>query len=499
MILPPGLNEADFNDVLRQFREVVGEEWVFVTDYDLNGYRDGYSPLFDTDDEPLPSAAVAPANVEEVQALVAIANEYKIPFWINSAGKNWGYGGPAGVIRGTVNLDLKRMNRIIEVNEKQAYCLVEPGVTFFDLYKYIRERDIKLWLDVPSPAWGSIIGNTIEYGLGYTNYGQRINFLCGMEVVLPNGDLVRTGQGAIPGSQTWSQYRRGIGPRVDELFCQTSLGIVTKMGLWLQPEPPAYLAATVFCDRNEKLIPMLDIMRPMRHAGIIDNNATLYRHPFVQEGEEDPANPGGWRNRIAFYGLEKVVKEQWEYVQDTYSAERPDFTFESNLHTRPYDYEALGKGPDQLMAGIPRLFANVHKSYFSMVLPFEGQAAWDLILTFDEVSKKYGRRYFGMAHHIESPHAIITTSSVVLKQGDKKYNADTVKMVKGWMDAAAERGWSAYRTSTPYMDDTMAKYNFNNGALLRLHHQLKDALDPNGIIAPGKNGIWPQHMREDKA
>ena len=132
-----------------------------------------------------------------------------------------------------------------------------------------------------------------------------------------------------------------------------------------------------------------------------------------------------------------------------------------------------------------------------MVLPFEGQAAWDLILAFDEVSMKYGRRYFGMAHHIESPHAVITTSSVPLHPGDKKYNADTIKLVHGWIDAAAERGWSSYRVATPYMDYTMSKYNWNDGALLKLHEKLKDTLAPNGILAPGKNGIWPQRIREN--
>jgi hypothetical protein len=57
-----------------------------------------------------------------------------------------------------------RMNRILEVNEKFAYALVEPGVTFFDLYNYIQEHKLKLWLDVPDLGGGSILGNTMERG-----------------------------------------------------------------------------------------------------------------------------------------------------------------------------------------------------------------------------------------------------------------------------------------------------------------------------------------------
>jgi 4-cresol dehydrogenase (hydroxylating) flavoprotein subunit len=57
-----------------------------------------------------------------------------------------------------------RMNKILEVNEKYAYALVEPGVTFFDLYKYIQDHKLKLWVDVPDLGGGSILGNTVERG-----------------------------------------------------------------------------------------------------------------------------------------------------------------------------------------------------------------------------------------------------------------------------------------------------------------------------------------------
>ena len=68
---------------------------------------------------------------------------------------------------------------------------------------------------------------------------------CGMEVVLPNGELLRTGMGALPGAETWQQYSYGFGPYLDGIFTQSSLGIVTKMGIWLMPEPEAYRRATV--------------------------------------------------------------------------------------------------------------------------------------------------------------------------------------------------------------------------------------------------------------
>lgn len=64
---------------------------------------------------------------------------------------------------GSVVLDLHRMNKIIEVNEKFAYAVVEPGVTFGDLYAYIAERKLKVWPSTASLGWGSVVGNVCCY------------------------------------------------------------------------------------------------------------------------------------------------------------------------------------------------------------------------------------------------------------------------------------------------------------------------------------------------
>jgi 4-cresol dehydrogenase (hydroxylating) len=59
----------------------------------------------------------------------------------------------------------------------------------------------------------------------------------------------------------------------------------------------------------------------------------------------------------------------------------------------------------------------------------------------------------------------------------------------------AALGYGDYRAHISYMDHAAAMYTFNNHALLRLNERVKDALDPNGILAPGKQGIWPQRLR----
>lgn len=101
----------------------------------------------------------SPATVDELQGVLKIANKYGIPVWTFSRGKNIGYGGPAPRLPGSVALDLHRMNKVLEVNEKFSYAVVEPGVTFTDLYDYCVSHKLKVWPSVPSLGWGSVIGN----------------------------------------------------------------------------------------------------------------------------------------------------------------------------------------------------------------------------------------------------------------------------------------------------------------------------------------------------
>ncbi|ANI80194.1 FAD-binding oxidoreductase [Sphingobium sp. EP60837] len=120
--LPDGVSELDFSAALEQFRATVEAQWVFYNDEDVALYRDDYSPLKDQPAERLASAAVAPSNVEEVQAVVRIANRYRIPLYAISTGRNLGYGGAAPAMTGSVVLDLKRMNRILAIDEDRITC-----------------------------------------------------------------------------------------------------------------------------------------------------------------------------------------------------------------------------------------------------------------------------------------------------------------------------------------------------------------------------------------
>ena len=91
--LPEGVDARTFQKALDELGGAIGKEWIFVDDLPLSTYRDAYSPL--ADGEMLPSAAVAPASLEEIQQALKIFNAYKLPIWTFGNGRNFAYGGPA--------------------------------------------------------------------------------------------------------------------------------------------------------------------------------------------------------------------------------------------------------------------------------------------------------------------------------------------------------------------------------------------------------------------
>jgi FAD/FMN-containing dehydrogenase len=548
--LPPGVSSKDFSDALKQFEEAVGKEWVFTSDEDVALYRDAYSPFMGEPDELVASAAVAPDAVEQVQKVVKIANSYKIPIYPVSTGKNLGYGGSAPVLSGSVVLDLKRMNRIIEVNEKSAYALVEPGVSYFDLYRYIQEKGLKLWIDVPDPGWGSPVGNSLDRGGGYlmAQYRNHFDSHCGMEIVLANGEILRTGMGAMPGAKTWQEYKSGFGPWVDGIFSQSNFGVVTKMGFWLMPEPDAYLSGTVYAPRHDDLIPLVEIMTNLENTrvtnGMPDLGSPLLSIPMIAEidkwnrGDGPPppdaelaallakSEGGGspeleayalkkgisyWSCKLSFYGAEKANAANWEYAKEKFSA-IPGVKFEENesykLPLTPEQREKVHKP----QFGIPSLamFSIGARSpvnpqptsghmWFSPIIPRTGEAIFEANRVFAEAAKEFGLPVLSFSLpscYWERAFIFIFAFPVTRDVETNKKNRAAFKQV---VQRAAEHGWGEYRTAPAFQDTIMGTYSYNNHALLRFHETLKDAVDPNGILSAGRYGIWPKHIRDQKA
>jgi FAD/FMN-containing dehydrogenase len=179
LVLPPNTSSQTFKSYTQRAAAIVGIDNVTIISDESELSQESYlepskaHDMFNIADKThfVCSAVVAPRGVGEVQELMKLANEFEIPVWPYSIGRNVGYGGAAPRVPGSIGLDIGRhMNRVLKVDVEGAYALVEPGVTFFDLHEYLVKNNLRdqVWIDTPDLGGGSVIGNTIERGVGYT-------------------------------------------------------------------------------------------------------------------------------------------------------------------------------------------------------------------------------------------------------------------------------------------------------------------------------------------
>ena len=546
MKLPPNVGHADFTAALKAFAKIVGDQWLFTSDEDLDLYRDPYSILWGEAEERTASAAVAPDHADQVVELVKIANRYRIPIYPISTGKNLGYGGGAPALAGSVVFDLKRMNRIVEIDERHGYVVVEPGVSYFDLYNHIQEKGLKLSIDVPSPGWGSVLGNALDGGCGVTLAPYRDHFEahCGVEVVLPNGRMMRSGMGAMPGAKTWQQFKPGFGPRIDGLFKQSNYAIVTKMGFWLMPSPENLATGTVNVPRYRDLVPLVDIIGRLEQSKIVQglwnlSSPTTGTPPFAahEAGGPKPMDPkvaailndpdgvdmnkldaaaqsvglAFWACDLNFYGPEKLIKAQWDCVCDALKA-IPGATFKlGEVRRLPLSPDDQARTRDLGPFGIPSLktfdlgpmFSYdgedvVGHVFFSPVIPRTGEAAIEAMALFAAI----GRKYKLPGPPLQLPSTIFERAFLFAVglpvTRSPTVNAKLRDIIRELVAVSAERGWGEYRTAPAFYDLIMGTYSYNDHALREFLETIKDAVDPNGIMSPGRYAIRSHHGRGPK-
>ncbi len=510
------IDKAAFGRAIKALAAAVGEKNVFTAADDQVAYSDHFSA---DESRHRPGGAVAPSTVEEVQAIVRIANEYRIPLWPISRGKNFGYGGAAPVVAGSLILDLTRMKKI-EVDVENGTVLVEPGVSFFDLYDYLQTHKIPLWLSVPGNSWGSVAGNALDRGVGYTPYGDHAARICGLEVVLPQGELVRTGMGAMANSPNWQLYKPGFGPSWDTMFCQSNFGIVTKLGLWLMPEPESVLGFDIEFDKPDDIGWAVDVLAPLRRDGIIQQSPSFgnwMRSAAVMTRREQWARPdqaldeqvitairkhfniGWWSVSIRTYGPLEINEATLRHIQKAFNG-KPVLAMNAARWVK--GDKPIGSPVSGTPISFPLANANWfsgrggHVSY-SPVLPPNGALALQQFRRTKALYDQYGMDYH--ASFSMGERSVTNVNQVLFDRDNPAMVTRLDKIFRALVVDATAQGYGEYRTHIDYMDVVAETFDFNHHALRKLNEKVKDALDPNGILAPGKSGIWPANRRGVRA
>ena len=221
-------------------------------------------------------AVLRPVETAQVQKIMAIASEFRVPVYPISQGRNWGYGSAAPIHAESVVLDLSRMNRILHVDEELAYAVIEPGVTQLQLYEELQKRGGNLWPDATGAGPdASIVGNYLDRGFGHTPLSDHQNQFAGIEIVLADGETLRTGYAALGAERIGDIARGGPGAGIDNLLIQGNFAIVTRMAVWLYPRPESCVAFALRV-HEEKLLPrVIEQMRRLRFHNVFNGSPHL--------------------------------------------------------------------------------------------------------------------------------------------------------------------------------------------------------------------------------
>jgi glycolate oxidase len=215
--------------IANELRKIVGEKYLIYKD------ADKLEP-FSRDETPgkewtsAPEIVVRPANASEISKIVKLANEKMIPITPRGAGS--GLSGGAVPIHGGIVISLDRMNKIIEIDRENMMIVVEPGVISNEINEKIREYNL-FYAGYPMSMETCFIGGNVAENAGggkAVKYGVTSRYVLGLELVMPNGEIVELGGKLLKDVSGYNIVQLMLGS-------EGTLGIITKIILKLIPLP----------------------------------------------------------------------------------------------------------------------------------------------------------------------------------------------------------------------------------------------------------------------
>jgi FAD/FMN-containing dehydrogenase len=233
-------NESENRDVLESLYSAVGRENVLTDDADREFYAmDVYSF------REMPLAVVQPGSMEDVIALAKVAAENSLAIVPRGGGASY-TDAYLPTSSHSIILDTARMSRIIEINDEDMYVTVEPGITWAEMTTALNDKGLR------TPFWGPFSGLKATVGgsmsqnsvsLGSGTFGISADSVLSFEVVLPGGEVIRTGSNAV---ENGGPFFRWYGPDLTGLFTGDAgvLGIKTRITLRLIKNPTHKMACS---------------------------------------------------------------------------------------------------------------------------------------------------------------------------------------------------------------------------------------------------------------
>ncbi|ATW24953.1 FAD-binding oxidoreductase [Candidatus Formimonas warabiya] len=217
-------------EIISQLREIVGKEYVFTEKEDLFCYTYDGSFLFEQPS--MPGVVVLPENSREISRIIKLAAACQIPVIPRGAGSN--LSGGSVPLAECMIIQMTRMNRIIRIDGRNMIAVVEPGVVTGVFQEELAKQGLFYPPDPASLAFSTMGGNVAECAGGPrgVKYGVTRDYILGLEVVLADGSITRTGASTMKSVAGYDLTRLFTGS-------EGTLGIITQITVKLLPMPQA--------------------------------------------------------------------------------------------------------------------------------------------------------------------------------------------------------------------------------------------------------------------
>ncbi|PHQ26372.1 FAD-linked oxidase [Marinobacter guineae] len=488
-------------------------------------------------------AVLRPENQDQVAAVLEIAQRWNVAVYPVSTGNNWGYGSANPVEDGCVILDLSGLDRISGFDPEMGVVTVEPGVTQGALRDFLDRHDGDYLVPVTGAGpTCSILGNALERGYGITPITDHFAAVTKIEAILPDGTLYRTPLSELGGAEVDGLFKWGLGPYIDGLFSQGNFGVVVNLTIALAPAPEtvtAFFFSTKDDAKLEALVPTVRaVLRALGGSVVAINLLNSQRMlsmmtPFPENMAVDgvlPANEvenlanrhgvPAWSGVGAIYASKEVARAARRTLKRLLGPVTDRLIFinrrkvdlvrtvarvlPGRLATRVKGMADTLSGALEIMHGTPNDVALALAYWRSGTLPEPGQPKnpardgcgliWFAPLV--PIRGKDVRRYINMIERICPQYGInplITLTTVndrcfdstvplLFDRRDAEATARANDCYRALYNEGQKEGFLPYRLNI----DAMDTLNTGGSAFSRLASQLKAAVDPNFILAPGR-------------
>jgi 4-cresol dehydrogenase (hydroxylating) len=488
--------QLDLVSVVKKWSDEIGAEHVICEPAVLAQWQ---TATYETSQRVL--ALIRPGSVEQVAACIRIANCHKTPVYLVSRGRNWGLGSRVPVSDAAI-VDLARLDRILAMDERFGCITLEPGVTFEQVHAYLTGRSSQWFLPViGGPADASVIGNCVERGDGIGPQCERLSNMCSLEIVLPNGSVVHTGFERFGETPLSTLSSMPAGAYLDGLFTQSNLGVITRATLWLARRPK-YLQLINARIPEAGLAAFVDSLQRLIHD--LGNSACTFSlwNGHKLNARKDAAarehSPDAWYSNGCLYAPSVfMAKAQREltlqaledasmFLEVVDESSVPDMRERLGLFLGVPNNDNVRSLYSGKQSSVPDSNLDPDRDHCGAIwlcpeIPFDGVTVANVIGSCEKILRSSGYDpVIGMSTLTARTLRIFI--SIFYDRSEPGEDDRAMRCNDELLEALFAAGMFPFRLGV----HSMHAANQATGACWDLIRQIKDTLDPNHILAPGR-------------